>query len=217
MDTYKDLIKMVDHTLLSPAATPAQIDKLCGEALKYGFASVCVPPCFVAQCAKRLDGMVPVCTVIGFPLGYNTTQLKLAEAAQALADGADELDMVIEVGRLLDGDTDYVRDEIAAMKRLAGPRVVKVIVETCLLDDAAKVSACKAVTDADADFIKTSTGFSAGGATESDVALLRKHVGKNVKVKASGGIRTAEQAEAMARAGAERLGMSSAVKAFGLG
>ncbi|MDR1569653.1 MAG: deoxyribose-phosphate aldolase [Oscillospiraceae bacterium] len=214
--TDKAIISKIDHTLLAPTATPSQIIALCQEALSFGFASVCVPPRYVELCAKQLGGNIPVCTVIGFPLGYNATSVKLAEAARALTDGAEELDMVIHVGALLMGDVDSVREEIALMKKLAGSRIVKVIVETCLLDDEAKMAACRAVTDAGADFIKTSTGFSTGGATAADVALLRKYVGSGVRVKASGGIRTAEQAAVMVRAGADRLGMSSAVSAFGL-
>lgn len=213
---YSFLYNKIDHTLLKPTARLQDIAMLCDEALLYGFASVCIPPCYVAAAAARLQGRVPVCTVIGFPLGYNSKETKLAEAGRALEDGAAELDMVINIGRMLMDDVDYVYDEIAGIKALAGKNTVKVIIEACLLNDDQKIALCRLVTRAAADFIKTSTGFSGGGATAEDVRLLRRHVGPAVRVKAAGGIRTAEQAIALVEAGADRLGMSSALSAFGL-
>lgn len=211
-----DIIRKVDHTLLRPDSSPQQIDRICDEAVKYNFASVCIPPCYVNLAAKRLAGRIPVCTVIGFPLGYNSTQIKLAEARQALEDGASELDMVINVGLLLMGDESYVFDEISRIKQLTGQKILKVIIETCLLPEEKKITACSIVTAAGADFIKTSTGFAGGGATVEDIRLLRSHVGRDVKVKASGGIKTRSQALELVAAGADRLGMSSAIQAFNL-
>ncbi|GHU69734.1 deoxyribose-phosphate aldolase [Clostridia bacterium] len=213
------ILKMIDHTILAQNSTSAQVERICAEAAMYGFASVCVPPCYVrtaADALKRLGSAVPVCTVIGFPLGYNDSRAKMAETTLAIEDGATELDMVINVGKLLSGDTGYVLDEIQYIKNMAGKMIVKVIIETCLLDEQAKLTACDLVTRGGADFIKTSTGFSTGGATVEDIQLLRANVGSNVRVKASGGIRTAEQARALVAAGADRLGMSAAVKAFNL-
>jgi len=213
-----DLVKRVDHTLLAQDWTPEGIERLCAEALRYGFASVCVPPCAVARCKELLGDAVPVCTVIGFPLGYSATEVKVAEAARAIADGADEIDMVINLGHLKSGGAEAVLTDILALVDVchSNGALLKVIIEACLLTDEEKILACELVTKAGADYIKTSTGFAKGGATAQDVALLRAHVGPDVKVKAAGGIRTAEAALAMARAGADRLGMSAAVKAFGL-
>lgn len=204
--------RLIDHTLLAPQATKGEIKKLCEEAMQYHFASVCVNPCFVAYCAELLKGSsVNVCTVIGFPLGANTTTIKALEAQQALADGADEIDMVINVGALKDKDYDYVENEIKALKLLAGKKVLKVIIEACLLTDEEKVKACELAKDAGADFVKTSTGFSKGGATVHDVELMRKTVGDEMGVKASGGVRTKEEMEAMVKAGANRIGTSHGV------
>lgn len=204
--------RLIDHTLLAPQATKGEIKKLCEEAMQYHFASVCVNPCFVAYCAELLKGSsVNVCTVIGFPLGANTTTIKALEAQQALADGASEIDMVINVGALKDKDYDYVENEIKALKLLAGKKVLKVIIETCLLTDEEKVKACELAKEAGADFVKTSTGFSKGGATVHDVELMRKTVGDEMGVKASGGVRTKEEMEAMVKAGANRIGTSHGV------
>ncbi|GHU69781.1 deoxyribose-phosphate aldolase [Clostridia bacterium] len=215
----KRYLPMIDHTLLTQTATPEQIKKLCKEAAKYGFASVCVPPSYVVTAVEELKALgsgVGVCSVAGFALGYNTTQSKVFEAKQAIEQGAAEVDMVINVGRLLSDDNDYVLNEIKLLKEAVGGKALKVIVETCLLDEARKITACELVTQAGADFIKTSTGFAGGGATIEDVRLMRAHVGKGVKVKAAGGIRTAELARALAEAGADRLGMSAAIGAFAL-
>lgn len=206
------LNKYVDHTVLKANATRAQVEKLCDEAAEHEFASVCVNSCWVPLCAERLAGTgVNVCTVIGFPLGAMSTAGKVAEAAAAVADGADELDMVINVGWLVAGEDDLVRDDIAAVVAAAEGRCVKVIIETCLLTDEQKVRACELSVEAGATFVKTSTGFSTGGATVHDVALMAKTVAGRCKVKASGGIHTAAEAQAMIDAGADRIGTSSGI------
>lgn len=209
------LARMIDHTLLKPDATETEVTKLCEEARKYHFASVCVNPGFVSLCSSLLKGSdVKVCTVIGFPLGATTTEVKRLEAEQAIANGATEIDMVINIGELKSGKTDYVFNDVrqvvlAAKKSLV---VCKVILETALLTDEEKIKACLICKDAGADFVKTSTGFSKGGATVGDVALMRLVVGSAVGVKASGGIRTKEDAEAMIASGADRIGASASVK-----
>ncbi|HIU23897.1 deoxyribose-phosphate aldolase [Olsenella sp. Marseille-QA0557] len=206
------LASIIDHTLLKANATKSQIEQLCDEAIEYGFASVCVNTCWVPLCAQRLaNSGVKVCCVVGFPLGAMAPESKAHEAARAVADGADEVDMVINIGWLLDGDDDAVRDDIAGVVAAADGKCVKVIIETCLLTDEQKVRACELAVEAGASFVKTSTGFSTGGATAEDVALMRKTVGDRCKVKASGGIHTAEDAQAMVDAGADRLGCSAGV------
>ena len=206
------LNKYIDHTILKANATRAQVEKLCDEAAEHGFASVCVNSCWVPLCAERLAGTgVNVCTVIGFPLGAMSTAGKAAEAAAAVADGADELDMVINVGWLVAGEDDLVRDDIAVVVAAAKGRCVKVIIETCLLTDEQKVRACELSAEAGATFVKTSTGFSTGGATVHDVALMAKTVAGRCKVKASGGIHNAAEAQAMIDAGADRIGTSSGI------
>ena len=206
------LAGMIDHTILKANATREQVERLCDEASEHGFASVCVNSCWVALAAERLaDTPVKVCTVIGFPLGAMSTAGKVAEATCAVADGADELDMVINVGWLLAGDADAVRDDIAAVVTAARGRCVKVILETCLLTPEKIAEACELSVEAGATFVKTSTGFSTGGATVEDVALMRKTVGNRCKVKASGGIHNAAEAQAMVDAGADRIGTSSGI------
>lgn len=205
--------KLIDHTLLKQDASPEQIVKLCEEAKEFDFMSVCVNPAYVplaAQCLKDSD--VKVCTVIGFPLGMNLTKTKVEEAQLAIKEGADEIDMVINVGMLKAGHDDYVEEEIRELKAVAGSKVLKVIIETCLLTDEEKVRACIASKNAGADFVKTSTGFSTGGATAHDVALMRKTVGPKMGVKASGGVRTHEDLMAMVEAGANRIGTSNGTK-----
>ncbi len=205
--------KLIDHTLLKQDATPEQIVKLCEEAKQFSFMSVCVNPAYVplaAQCLKDSD--VKVCTVIGFPLGMNLTKTKIEEAQLAIKEGADEIDMVINVGMLKAGHDDYVQEEIRELKSVAGSRILKVIIETCLLTDEEKVRACLAAKKAGADFVKTSTGFSTGGATVHDVALMRQTVGPEMGVKASGGVRTHEDLLAMVEAGANRIGTSNGTK-----
>ncbi|HXG39047.1 MAG TPA: deoxyribose-phosphate aldolase [Bacteroidota bacterium] len=206
---------MIDHTLLKPEATKQQIEQLCAEAKHFQFASVCVNPCYVKLCAQLLrDTKVKVCTVIGFPLGATSTEAKVAEAEQALKDGARELDMVINVGMLKSGMDAYVEQDIRAVGRVAHRTgaILKVIIETGLLTDEEKVKACVIAKRAGADFVKTSTGFSKGGATAGDIRLMRKVVGQALGVKASGGVRTQEQALELIESGADRIGASASVK-----
>lgn len=208
----EDIFARVDHTLLKPESTWADIQTLCDDALKYHTASVCIPPCYVKQAHEYLGERIPVCTVIGFPNGSHTTAMKVLEAKDALKNGAEEIDMVINIGMLRSGDTDYVRNEIAALKSAAGEKILKVIIECCLLTQTEKITSCHLVTEAGADYIKTSTGFSTGGATFDDVALLRANVGPQVKVKAAGGISSFADAEKFISLGADRLGTSRLVK-----
>ncbi|BAH43013.1 deoxyribose-phosphate aldolase [Brevibacillus brevis] len=204
--------KYIDHTLLKPDATQEMIDKLCQEAREHDFMSVCVNPYWVKRSAELLAGSdVKVCTVIGFPLGASTIESKAAETRDAIANGATEVDMVLNVGALKSGDLETVKKDIAAVKQAAGDILLKVILETCLLTEEEKVVACKLSVEAGADYVKTSTGFSTGGATVEDIALMRKTVGPNVGVKASGGVRDGETAVAMIEAGASRIGTSSGV------
>lgn len=212
------LAAMIDHTLLKPEATESAIIKLCSEARDYGFASVCVNPCYVKLTAQELAGTrVKVCTVIGFPLGANTTETKMYEAIANIDAGATEIDMVLNIGALVSGKYQAVEDEIFALAYVAHKRddkpraILKVIIETALLNEEQKIAACEAVTRAGADFIKTSTGFSTGGATLADIELMKKHVGANVQIKASGGIRDLAFAQALLQAGATRLGASAGV------
>lgn len=208
-----DYAKMIDHTILKADATVEQVEALCGEAMEYGFASVCVNSSFVPFCAEVLaDSDVKVCTVVGFPLGAMSTAGKVMETRQAILDGADEIDMVVHVGMIKSGDWDYVESDIQeVVDEAKGKAAVKVIIETCLLTDEEKVRVCQISRDAGADFVKTSTGFSTGGATAEDVALMRKTVGPEMGVKASGGVRTLAAAEAMVQAGATRIGTSSGI------
>jgi deoxyribose-phosphate aldolase len=208
------IAQYIDHTLLKPEATAAQIDRLCAEAREYRFASVCVNPCRVAQCARALAGSgVAVCTVIGFPLGAATPETKAFEALQAIGAGAAEVDMVVNIGAVKDADWPRVSTDILAVVAAAEGRArVKVILETCLLTDAEKEQVCRLARRAGADFVKTSTGFSTGGATVSDVALMRAAVGPEMGVKASGGIRDYASAKAMLGAGATRIGASAGVR-----
>jgi len=207
------LAGIIDHTILKPETTPEQVKQVCEEAMEYGFASVCVNPDYIELAVHYLQGSnIPVASVVGFPLGATTGKIKSREAAEAVENGAGELDMVINVGRLRVGDYDYVLNDIARVVEAAGGVVVKVILETCLLSDEEKVKACLLSRDAGAHFVKTSTGFSSGGATQRNVALMRHVVGKDLGVKASGGIRTAADALQMVRAGASRIGASSGVQ-----
>ena len=207
-----NLASYIDHTLLKTDATEAQITRLCEEAREHRFASVCVNPRWVALCAQLLAGSgVRVCTVIGFPLGASSSAIKAAETRQAVADGADELDMVISVGDLKAGNYEFVRTDIRGVVKAAEGRTVKVIIEACLLTDEEKSLACKLAMAAGADFVKTSTGFSTSGATVADVKLMRAAVGPNFGVKAAGGIRTRKDALAMIEAGANRIGASAGI------
>ena len=208
-----EILHACDHTLLKQTATWKQIQQLCDDGVRFGCASVCIPPSYVAQAVEYLQGKLPVCTVIGFPNGYNTTRCKCFEAADAVRNGAAEIDMVINLGWVKDGLFDAVEAEIRAVREACEGRPLKVIIETCLLTEAEKVTLCRTVTVAGAAFIKTSTGFGGGGATVADVALLAAHVGSGVQVKASGGITGLSDAEEMLRAGASRLGTSRVVGA----
>ncbi|MEQ8765298.1 MAG: deoxyribose-phosphate aldolase [Planctomycetota bacterium] len=210
----ESLARTIDHTLLKPDATEGEIAQLCEEAATHRFASVCVNPTYVDFCAKALQGTsVAVCTVIGFPLGANASEVKAYEAYRAQEQGANELDMVLAVGRLKSGNDDYVRNDIRAVVDARRPgSLVKVILETSLLTDDEKLRACKLAQEAGADFVKTSTGFSTGGATEEDILLMRRAVGPVMGVKASGGIRDRETAERMIAAGATRLGASAGIR-----
>ena len=207
------LSKYIDHTLLKADASAEQIAKLCNEAKEYDFKTVCVNPCNIALCKKLLKGSdVEVCTVIGFPLGQMTTEAKVFEAKDAISKGADEVDMVLNIGRLKDHDLAYVTDEIHSIKEACGNTTLKVIIETCLLTDEEKVDACHCILNAGADFVKTSTGFSTGGATFEDVKLLKQTVGDKCLVKAAGGVRSHEDFLKMIELGANRIGTSSGVK-----
>lgn len=204
--------KYIDHTLLKPDCSDEQIRKLCEEAKNYNFASVCVNPGYIPLCAELLkDTGVDVCTVVGFPLGATSTASKVFETKQAVKDGATEIDMVINVSRLKEHDDEYVLNEIKAIRKACKGRVLKVIIETCLLTEEEKVRACKISKKAKATFVKTSTGFSTGGATVADIKLMRKTVGKKMGVKASGGVRTADDFLAMIKAGATRIGASAGI------
>ncbi len=209
----KEMLSHIDHTQLKPTSDWASIARLCDEAAAYGTASVCIPPCYVARVRERYPKL-NICTVIGFPLGYSTRAVKVFETEQAIADGANEIDMVVDLCDVKNGDFAAVTEEIRAIKQAAGSHVLKVIVETCYLTEAEKVALCKCVTDAGADYIKTSTGFGTGGATLEDIALFKANVGPNVRIKAAGGVRTAEAVEAYLEAGCDRIGTSSAVKAL---
>lgn len=207
-----ELAKYIDHTLLKPEATEEQVLAIIEEAKQYGFASVCVNPVWVSLAADKLAGSgVKVCTVIGFPLGANTAAVKAFETEEAVRNGADEIDMVINIGALKSGKYDLVEADIAAVVKASGSHLVKVIIETCLLTDEEKVAACRLAQSAGADFVKTSTGFSTGGANTDDIRLMRKTVGSAMGVKASGGARTFADAQAFIEAGASRIGASSSV------
>lgn len=208
----KAILRAVDHTLLAPAARWEEIRALCEDAVRYGTASVCIPASYVARASAFLEGRLPVCTVIGFPNGYDTTASKVFQAKDAIGNGAEEIDMVVNLGWVKDGLYDKVLDELRAVKEACGSHVLKVIVEACLLTQEEKLRLCDLVTRSGADFIKTSTGFSTGGATFEDVALFRAHVGPQVRVKAAGGIATLADAARFLELGADRLGTSRVVR-----
>ena len=208
----KEILSKCDHTLLLQTATEGEIIALCDDALKFKTASVCVPPCYVKLAAEYLKGRVAVCTVVGFPNGNNTTASKCYETFEAVENGADEIDMVINIGALRQGNYDYVRDEITAVRSQCEDKILKVIIETCLLTDEEKKIMCRIVGEAGADYIKTSTGFSKGGATKEDVALFAENTPHGLKIKAAGGISSLEDAEEFINLGASRLGTSRIVK-----
>ena len=209
----RELLKTVDHTLLRPDASWPQIQKLCDEGVHYGVASVCIPPAHVASAATYLNGNLPVCTVIGFPNGYSTTYVKCFEAQDALQNGAEEIDMVINLGWVKTGRWEWIGEEIKAVKGICRAHILKVIIETCLLTEEEKIRLCDVVSGSGADFIKTSTGFGGGGATFEDVALMKAHIRPGLKIKASGGIASLEDAEKFLALGADRLGTSRVVRA----
>lgn len=208
----EELLRRVDHTVLSQTATWEEIRTLCDDAVAYGTASVCIPPSYVKRAKEYLGDRMAVCTVIGFPNGYNTTAVKVFETKEALREGADEIDMVVNLGDVRMGEFEKVTEEIRALKEACGEKVLKVIIETCLLTEEEKIALCKAVTEAGADYIKTSTGFSTAGATFADVELFAARVGPEVKIKAAGGISSFADAEQFVNLGADRLGTSRLVK-----
>lgn len=205
----KEIVSHIDHTQLKAFATWEDIVKVCDEAIEFGTASVCVPPCYVKRIRQKYGKRLNICTVIGFPLGYSVTETKVAEARQALEDGAEEIDMVINISDVKNGDYDKVIQEIISVKRECLNHVVKVIIETCYLTEEEKIAMCRAVTDAGAEYIKTSTGFGTAGAELSDIQLMKEYIGGAVRIKAAGGIRTKEAAEAFLEAGCDRIGCSA--------
>lgn len=207
----EELFSYVDHTQLKAFAIWDDIQKLCEEAIQYQTASVCVPPCYIKRIADTYGEQINICTVVGFPLGYSTTEAKVEEVKKALEDGASEIDMVVNISDVKNGDFTKVEEEIRALRQAAGTKILKVIIETCYLNEEEKIAMCHAVTNAGADYIKTSTGFGTAGATLEDILLMKKHIGEKVKIKAAGGIRTKEDMEQYIAAGCSRLGTSSAV------
>lgn len=207
----EQLFRYVDHTQLKAFATWEDIKRLCQEAIEYQTASVCVPPCYIKRISDTYGDKINICTVVGFPLGYSTTEAKVEEVRKAIEDGASEIDMVINISDVKNGDYGKVEEEIKALREACGEKILKVIIETCYLTEEEKIAMCKAVTNAKADYIKTSTGFGTGGATLEDVILMKNNIGSKVKIKAAGGIRTKEDMVAFIEAGCSRLGTSSAV------
>ncbi|NFO15487.1 deoxyribose-phosphate aldolase [Clostridium botulinum] len=206
-----EILKHVDHTLLKPVATWDDIKKICDESIEYNTASICTPACYISRIHETYGDKVNICTVVGFPLGYSSTEGKIAETKQALADGANEIDMVINISDVKNKAYDKVTEEIRALKEVVGNKILKVIIETCYLTEEEKIAMCKAVTEAGADYIKTSTGFGTGGATLEDIKLFKKHIGPNVKIKAAGGVSTVEDLNMFINEGCDRLGTSRAV------
>ncbi len=208
--TKEEMLSHVDHTLLKAYAKWEDIKKICEEAVEFKCASVCIPPCYIERVHREFPDL-NICTVVGFPLGYSVTESKLAETVKAIEDGANEIDMVVNISDVKNGDYGSVEDEIKALKTACGEHVLKVIIETCYLTEEEKIAMCRAVTDAGADFIKTSTGFGTGGATFEDIELFKKHIGPGVKIKAAGGVSTLEDLEKFIELGCERVGTSRAV------
>lgn len=206
----QDILKHIDYTLLKPSASWEEIQKLCEEAIALQTASVCVPPAYVRRIAKAYAGRLTICTVVGFPLGYSVTEAKAAETRQAVLDGADEIDMVINIGDVKNGMYDKVEQEIRTLREICKEQILKVIVETCYLTQEEKIAVCRAVANAGADYIKTSTGFGTAGAAAEDIVLFRENIGPHVKIKAAGGIRTREDMETFLTLGCDRIGTSSA-------
>ena len=209
--TIQEMLAHVDHTQLKAFATWEDIQKLCEEAVKYRTASVCIPPAYVRRVKEAYGDALRICTVVGFPLGYSVAEAKAAEVRQALSEGCDEIDMVVNISDVKNGLYDKVREEIAGLKAICKDHILKVIVETCYLSEAEKTEMCRVVTEAGADYIKTSTGFGTGGATKEDVALFQKHIGSGVKIKAAGGVQTLADLQAFIELGCDRVGTSKAV------
>ncbi|WP_302654240.1 deoxyribose-phosphate aldolase [uncultured Clostridium sp.] len=207
----KEILKHIDHTLLKAVATWEDIKVLCDEAIEYGTASVCVPACYISRIHKTYGDKINICTVVGFPLGYSVTEAKVLETRKAIEDGANEIDMVINISDVKNGDFEKVTKEIAALKEACGDKILKVIIETCYLTEEEKIAMCKSVTEAGADYIKTSTGFGTAGATIEDIRLFKKYIGPNVKMKAAGGVKTVADLEMFINEGCDRIGTSSAV------
>ena len=207
----KDILKTVDHTLLTQTATWEEIRGILDDGIKYQTASACIPAAYVKQAAEYVDGRLPICTVIGFPNGYSTTAVKVFETKDAIANGAEEIDMVVNIGWVKDGKYQEIEDEIRQIHEACGGKILKVIIETCLLTEEEKIRLCQCVTQAGADFIKTSTGFGTAGATMDDIRLFKKHIGEHVRIKAAGGIKTREALEGYLAEGCSRIGTSSAV------
>ena len=203
--TEKEIMRHVDHTQLKAFATWEDIKKLCDEAVEYQTASVCIPPCYIQRVKEAYGEQINICTVVGFPLGYSVTEAKIAETKKALEDGASEIDMVINISDVKNGDYAAVEKEIAALKEVVGDKILKVIIETCYLTEEEKIAMCKAVTAAGADYIKTSTGFGTAGATISDIRLFKENIGEHVKMKAAGGVKTVEDLEAFLQEGCDRI------------
>lgn len=207
----KEILKHIDHTLLKAVATWEDIKVLCDEAIEYGTASVCVPACYISRIHETYGDKINICTVVGFPLGYSVTEAKVLETRKAIEDGANEIDMVINISDVKNGDFEKVTKEIAALKEACGDKILKVIIETCYLTEEEKIAMCKSVTEAGADYIKTSTGFGTAGATIEDIRLFKKYIGPNVKMKAAGGVKTVADLEMFINEGCDRIGTSSAV------
>ena len=207
----KEILKHIDHTLLKAVATWEDIKVLCDEAIKYETASVCVPACYISRIHETYGDKINICTVVGFPLGYSVTEAKVLETREAIEDGANEIDMVINISDVKNGDFEKVTKEIAALKEACGDKILKVIIETCYLTEEEKIAMCKSVTEAGADYIKTSTGFGTAGATIEDIRLFKKYIGPNVKMKAAGGVKTVADLEMFINEGCDRIGTSSAV------
>ena len=207
----KEILKHIDHKLLKAVATWEDIKVLCDEAIEYGTASVCVPACYISRIHEAYGDKINICTVVGFPLGYSVTEAKVLETRKAIEDGANEIDMVINISDVKNGDFEKVTKEIAALKEACGDKILKVIIETCYLTEEEKIAMCKSVTEAGADYIKTSTGFGTAGATIEDIRLFKKYIGPNVKMKAAGGVKTVADLEMFINEGCDRIGTSSAV------
>ncbi len=209
--TDQEILKHIDHTQLKPFARWEDIEKLCDEAVQYQTASVCIPPAYIKRVNDKYGSKINICTVVGFPLGYSVTAAKVAEVEQALSDGCSEIDMVVNISDVKNGDFDKVEEEIRTLKKACGTHILKVIIETCFLTEEEKIAMCKAVTNAGADYIKTSTGFGTAGATIEDIRLFKEHIGPNVKMKAAGGVKTKDDLIMFLEAGCDRIGTSSAV------